>query len=186
MADEDAERLLLKLLELAERMERRDARVFELLAQQAAALQAAARAMEGGGERLARSVLATLRDGSREAVQAGVDEAAHQCCARLRQAADEAARATEALRRQHGLWGWALPLGLIVGSVLATGAAGYAVVGSREEVARHRIEAALLRAYNQADVTLCDGRLCANVDERGGRHGDRGQYRLVEPRPPSP
>ena len=31
----------------------------------------------------------------------------------------------------------------------------------------HRIQADLMRAYNQADVTLCEGRLCANVERDG-------------------
>jgi hypothetical protein len=35
-------------------------------------------------------------------------------------------------------------------------------------IEEHRIQSELMRAYNQADVTLCEGRLCANV-ERGGK-----------------
>lgn len=58
------------------------------------------------------------------------------------------------------------------------------MTSSRAEVERHRIEAALLRAYNRADVTLCGERLCANIDERGARFGERGQYRPVEARTP--
>jgi hypothetical protein len=40
----------------------------------------------------------------------------------------------------------------------------------------------LLQAYNRADVTLCGGRLCANVETRGRRYGERGQYVPVAPR----
>jgi len=37
----------------------------------------------------------------------------------------------------------------------------------RGVIAEHQIQAELMRAYNQADVTLCDGRLCANVERNG-------------------
>jgi len=53
---------------------------------------------------------------------------------------------------------------------------------SRDEVRRNAIETALPRAYNQADVTLCGGRLCANIDESAQRFGDRKQYPRVKPR----
>jgi hypothetical protein len=47
----------------------------------------------------------------------------------------------------------------------------------------NQLSAELLKAYNGADVTLCDsGTLCANVDTRGARHGERRQYLPVKPR----
>jgi len=47
------------------------------------------------------------------------------------------------------------------------------------EIQRNRIEADLLRAYNQADVTICDNQLCAKIDKTGKRYGN---YVLVAPR----
>lgn len=49
-------------------------------------------------------------------------------------------------------------------------------------IERNQLSAELLQAYNRADVTLCDGRLCANVDGHGKRYGERGQYLPVAPR----
>ena len=47
----------------------------------------------------------------------------------------------------------------------------------------NQLSAELLRAYNGADVTLCDGgRLCANIDTSARRYGERGQYVPVAPR----
>ncbi|MFZ5656509.1 MAG: hypothetical protein ACOY37_05555 [Pseudomonadota bacterium] len=186
---EEARQLLLKLLDLAERMETRDARVIEALAQQSAALQATAQGVQAGGRRLAQDALELLRVHSRDAVQAGVGDAAAASREHLAQAATDAARASEALRmatdallRQRRLWTWTAPLALLIGSLLAVGGAAYAVMHSRAQVERHRIEAALLRAYNEADVTLCGERLCANVDPRARGVGERGQYRPVKPR----
>ncbi len=51
------------------------------------------------------------------------------------------------------------------------------------EIRRYQLSADLLKAYDAADVTLCDGKLCANVDPTGGKSGDQGQYRPVRDRP---
>lgn len=47
---------------------------------------------------------------------------------------------------------------------------------------RNQLSAELLEAYNAADVSLCDGRLCANVDADGRRYGSRRQYLPVRGR----
>lgn len=191
----EAKVLMLKLLELAQRMEERDARVIALLGEQGARLEAGARDLQAGGQRLAADALQSLRGQAREVVQAGVGDAAAGYRERLGALTADAARASgelracaDALRRQRRLWGWTAPLALLAGSVLAVGAATYAVLHAQAEVERHRIEASLLRAYNAADVTLCDGRLCANVDPRPPAADTRGRYRLVRPRtaPPAP
>jgi hypothetical protein len=49
----------------------------------------------------------------------------------------------------------------------------------RNVIADNQIQADLMRAYNQADVTLCGGQLCARVDRADKRYGD---YLLVKPR----
>lgn len=41
-----------------------------------------------------------------------------------------------------------------------------------DEIRRNQLSADLLRAYNQADVSLCDGRLCVRVDKDGKPYGD--------------
>lgn len=72
---------------------------------------------------------------------------------------------------------------LIIGCVLALGGTWLWAKHYRDEVARLKPEADFLHALNQADVTVCsDGRLCANVETKGKRHGDHKQYQLVKPR----
>lgn len=86
-------------------------------------------------------------------------------------AASAAARTLEserqALSRECRTWLWLGSGALLVASMLAMVSAFYAVVTSRKEVERNQIAADPLRAYDQADVTLCGHRLCANVDDRG-------------------
>nr|MDO6953614.1 relaxation protein [Xanthomonas vasicola] len=52
----------------------------------------------------------------------------------------------------------------------------------RQQIKDNQLRAELLRAYNAADVTLCNGQLCANVETKGAAYGDRRQYRQVKPR----
>lgn len=48
-----------------------------------------------------------------------------------------------------------------------------------EEVRRNQVSAELLKAYSQADVVLCDGRICAKVSKRAKRYGE---YSVVDSR----
>ncbi|HKT30613.1 relaxation protein [Dyella sp.] len=50
------------------------------------------------------------------------------------------------------------------------------------ELRNSQVSAELMHAYNQADVTLCGGRLCVNVDKSGQKYGEHGQYLLAKPR----
>ncbi|MCT4541860.1 hypothetical protein NSY55_27575 [Pseudomonas aeruginosa] len=48
-----------------------------------------------------------------------------------------------------------------------------------EEIRRNQVSAELLKAYSQADVVLCDGRICAKVSKQAKRYGE---YSVVESR----
>jgi hypothetical protein len=70
-----------------------------------------------------------------------------------------------------------------VASLLLLLAGGTWLSSHYMQVIRHnQISAELLAAYNGGDVTLCEGRLCANVDLQGKAYGTQGQYRPVQPR----
>ena len=65
----------------------------------------------------------------------------------------------------------------LVASVLATMLLVVLVGGGllwhyRSVVTDNQVEADLMRAINQADVSLCEGRLCARVDRADKRFGD--------------
>lgn len=113
--------------------------------------------------------------------------AVEPCAGQLQRGADAAKWAADALREQsrvlNGSQRSLVYLGLAslaIGCLLTLAATVYWVKTAREEVARLRVEATLVRAINQADVTLCDGRLCANVEVKGKRFGERKQYRVVK------
>ncbi|MFC3651024.1 hypothetical protein ACFONN_05675 [Dyella humi] len=73
-----------------------------------------------------------------------------------------------------------LVIGVLATMLLAIVAGSSLFWHYRNVIADNQIEADLMRAYNQADVRLCDGRLCARVDRADKRYGD---YVIVKPRP---
>lgn len=46
----------------------------------------------------------------------------------------------------------------------------------------NQLSAKTLKMYSAADVVECDGRLCANVDAKGERYGNHGQYVPIKSR----
>lgn len=88
-------------------------------------------------------------------------------------------RRTETLSR-HVVW---KTLASVTAALaLLLGGSIYLSMQYRQQIRDNRIQAELLRAYNQADVTLCGERLCANVDPAAQAVGPQKQYRPVRPR----
>nr|WP_246109267.1 relaxation protein [Vulcaniibacterium gelatinicum] len=182
--------LTLRTAALMEQFERRCERIERQCHALAEQLQQATAAVPEQARRSADATLHTLPDTVLRRLEAGLLQAGleppvaayeqrlQHAGAQLQAGAHALAmqlRRMETLHRQL-LWKFAAT----VIAALALLLAGGAWLGNhyRHELARQRLQADLLRAYNQADVTLCDGRLCARVED-GVRYGD---YRPVRPR----
>lgn len=62
---------------------------------------------------------------------------------------------------------------VVVGSLLVLlGGGRWLLAHYRQQIEDNQLRAELLRAYNAADVTLCNGQLCANVETKGQAYGD--------------
>lgn len=68
---------------------------------------------------------------------------------------------------------------LLAVAVLAVAAAGVVVASAHRELGRVAREQAVIEAVNRADVTFCDGRLCARIDGDTRDGGDVDGYRRI-------
>lgn len=192
MDTEALKTLVIKLAAVAERLDQRSQSAVQQVEQAAAMLDQRAHRLGSSSADFTREVSQALQRQSGEFLGRGLGDSIAEfksqltACARAASAAAQTLESErQALSRERRTWLWLGSGALLVASMLATVSAFHAVVTSRKEVERNQIAAGLLRAYDQADVTLCGQRLCANVDDRGGRHGADKQYRLVKPRPAS-
>lgn len=88
-----------------------------------------------------------------------------------------AAQVDQLLRRVT--WVCVLAVGVLVTGLTLAGVAAWK---ANSAIKKTQLEADVLRAYNEANVRLCDGRLCAKPAPGNKRFGDKGEYILVAPR----
>ncbi len=187
---EAVKQLLLKLAVIADRLDARSEQAVQGVEAGASTLARSAQRLETGAGQFARQAVQAIDEQAQQAIANGAALALADVEERLRHAADTAGRAADVMgerhrrlaRSQKTLVAAAL-VALVAGWALAVGGAWLWVESSRQAVARHHVEARLLSAINASDIVLCaDGRLCANVDDRGARQGDHRQYQAVRPR----
>jgi hypothetical protein len=174
---------------LMERFERRTQQIEDSLQTAHRQLQDLSRQLPETLRRSTDTEMRHLRDSVASTVDAGLGHSVSTFQTRLETAAQDVRQASHALAAQlhaaralyrHLLW-------KIVGVCLASLAlvvlgGGWLSRHYYEEIRRHQVSAQLLQAYDAADVTLCDGRLCANIDPKGDRFGEDDQYRPVRDR----
>lgn len=119
----------------------------------------------------------------------GLGQAVQQYRQHLQASGEEVSSSTRALAERirrleqlhrHLLWKTFGAVALCLALLLAGGA--WLSLHYRKAIEQNRLSAQLLKAYNDADVNLCDGRLCARVDLKAPRFGERRQYLPVLPR----
>lgn len=88
------------------------------------------------------------------------------------------------VREQQALVNKLLIAVVSVATVMVLTAVGGVWLGLKykDEIRENQISADLLKAYDQADVQLCDGGLCARVDKGAKKYGAKGEYVRVKPR----
>ena len=82
----------------------------------------------------------------------------------------------EDLRRLARHLTWKIVGVTVVSLALMVGVGLWFWLHYAEVIRRNQVSAELLKAYNRADVTLCEGRVCFNADVRGKRYGTKGEY----------
>lgn len=123
--------------------------------------------------------LGRLHDEVVGCIRGGIEQPVAAYEQRLRQAGEQVRHASQALAGQlhraellHRQLVWkvaAITLGSLV--LLLVGGT-WLSLHYYDEIKRNQISADLLRAYNQADVRLCDDQLCVRLDRDAKPHGD--------------
>jgi uncharacterized phage infection (PIP) family protein YhgE len=119
--------------------------------------------------------------------QGGLASAVSEYQNRWRAAADEVSSASKVLaeritrmERLHRNLIWKTAVVVSTSLAIMLGGAVWLATHYLSLISENQVSAQLMRAYNRADVALCeDGKLCANVDTKGKRYGDQRQYSPV-------
>ncbi|MGO4263754.1 relaxation protein [Lysobacter sp. TAB13] len=128
--------------------------------------------------RIPGEVMGSVRDGIEQPV-AAYEQRLHEAGGLLQSGSQALAMQLQRMERLHKQLVWKVA-GITLGSlVLLLSGGAWLSKHYYDEIRRNQISADLLKAYNQADVTLCGGRLCAKL-ENGGKQ--RSEYVLVKSR----
>jgi vacuolar-type H+-ATPase subunit H len=174
---------------LMEQYERASSGIQQQLASLTKAAQESTRQLPAAARQSADGLLSSLPSHVMQQVQKGLDQSTFQAHQRLEAVAAQTAQRVEQLGRQiqqfqhvSRMLIWKI-VGITAISLACLLVGGIWLANHYYTVIRdNQIDATLMQAYNRADVTLCHGQLCANVDTKGARYGNDKQYLIVKPR----
>jgi ElaB/YqjD/DUF883 family membrane-anchored ribosome-binding protein len=136
---------------------------------------------DGSLQSLPNQVMGQVRDGLERPVQ--------DYQQRLRTAGSEVGAEASALAQQlkrleqlHRMLIWKAIGITAVCLLLLLGGGAWLAMHYADVIKQNQMSADLVSVYNHADVTICDGHLCANVDPKGKRYGEHGEYLSVKAR----
>lgn len=181
--------LVLKTAALMEQFERRCAALEAQQHSLAERLQQQLQSIPGVIRESADEAMNTLPGAVLQRVQGGLERPVEDYERRLQAAGMQLGNGAQGMATQiqqlqtlhrHVIWKIAgIALALLL---LAVVGGGWLLWHYKGVIREQQLTAELLRAYNAADVTLCEGRLCANVDPDSERFGADKQYRAVKAR----
>lgn len=186
---ETQKQLLAQAAVLAEMQKQENAQLRHQLMQATSALQQVAQCLEQGGQRMGQDALRVIDTGSRQVLKdnsVGALEQVHrqagETARQLQQAANAAGEQGRQLSHAQTALVWKSLAVLTLGGLLLTVGTAVWAWNNKKEAQRYQVDAEINRLISQSDVVQCGERLCANVDLKAGRTGDKQQYRPVKPR----
>ncbi len=181
--------LVLKTAALMEQFERRCATLEAQQQSLAARLQQQLQSIPGVIRQSADEAMSTLPGAVLQSVQGGLERPVddyerrlHAAGTQLGNSAQGMATQVQQLQKLHRHVVWKIAGLALAVLLLAVVGGSWLLWHYKGEIRDQQLTAELMRAYNAADVTLCEGRLCANVDPDGQRFGADKQYRAVKAR----
>lgn len=184
---ETVRQALIRLMAIADRLESRNAHTVQRIDAATAALDQGVSRLDAGGERFAERALQVIGNNARQAVAQGAGEAVDELRQRLQHSAGSAQAAARAMDEQRkGLTSarrslvWNAAVALLLGSLLAMGAAAWTIRRSVQQLAQLHFGQDIVRATQRGAINRCGDSLCARVGRRPERFGKDGQYVLLE------
>jgi len=184
---DDVKQLLVKLAVIAEQLDTRGRGALQRIDASTAALDRSAQRWTEDGEDFSRRMLETLSAQARDSIAGATRQALAPLDGQLRQGAEAAKWAADALaeqrklltRDQQSLVRRGL-LALLAGSIMAVGGSGYLAWRNLHDAALGR---EVLEAVRSGALVRCpDSRsLCATIGTHPRRSGVRGEYLVVQP-----
>lgn len=184
MQEEELAVLISKAAALMEQFERRCDAIDQRLLDTSEQLQALTEQFLSVVRQAAARSLQTLPGEVLSHVQHGLAQPVADYQKRLDKAGSDVGKVSQSLATQikrmeslHGLLVWKV-IGITATCLLLLLAGGtWLSMHYTRVIEDNQITADLMRTYNSADVVLCEkNQLCANVDVKGKRYGDRRQY----------
>ncbi|MBD4907660.1 hypothetical protein GUF75_20690 [Xanthomonas citri pv. citri] len=175
-------------------LQRREHALDDLVREQLQLLQSAVNSADQRVNRVVESALPRLTQLSNQALTQTLEPAAERFNKKMTTAEQTVQQATQRYAHaQHSLETtttrrmWIASIALLVAGVISLVVAGYALYSTKAavaEAAQLRAEITFLRRVAHANLVTCGkDRLCAEIDKKGPRYGDRGQYRVIALRP---
>ena len=184
---DDVKQLLVKLAVIAEQLDTRSRGALQRIDASATALDRSAQRWTEGGDEFSRKMLETLGTQARDGIAGATRQALAPLDSQLRQGAETAKWAADALaeqrklltQAQHSLVRRGL-LALLVGSVLAAGGSGY-LAWHNMHTTEFGVE--VQEAVRSGALGRCpDVRsLCVRIGTHPRRSGAHGEYLIVQP-----
>lgn len=190
MQQEELTDLIDKTATLMVQYERRGATIDSRLQALGDALQGLAQQLPAVVKTSADDVLQRLPAEMGSAMREGIGQSMGDYRQRLDGAGHDVEKAAQSLagqinrlQRLHRQLIWKSMAAVVLTLALLLAGGAWLSMHYTRVIRDNQLSAELLKAYNGADVTLCDhGSLCANVDTRGMRYGEHRQYLPVKPR----
>ncbi|PPU72809.1 hypothetical protein XmelCFBP4644_08740 [Xanthomonas melonis] len=174
-------------------LQRREKALEDLIREQLQLLQSAVNRADQRIDRVVESALPRLTQLSKQALTQTLEPAAERFNKKMATAEQTVQQATQRYAHaRHSLETaitrrmWIASIALLVAGVLSVVVAGYALYSTKAaiaEAAQLRAEITFLDRVVRANLVACGkDRLCAEIDRKGPRYGDKGQYRVVAER----
>lgn len=190
MQTRDATSLVAGISALMERFERRTQQIEDSLQTSRYHLQQLTQQVPGVIRQATDAEVQKLQGAVMGSIEAGIQQPVSAYEQRLQTASRQLQQASQVLSdrilalqalHRHLIW----KIAVVTMSSLALILFGGSWLSKHyyDEIRRYQLSAELLKAYGAADVTLCDGKLCVNVDAKSEKFGDAGQYRIARDRP---